>query len=136
MAVLEADASAGERFLLSALNHFDRIHTNPGFQSLMQQEMIRLHRGEDNALSPLVEKVFRPLMEKMQQVIEEGIATGELIPVESSQIMLCGAGRQCLLLSLRTAGADDSGHGPTGTQRSGVPTQRRDSVPGAKPLYR
>ena len=92
MAVLEADASAGERFLLSALNHFDRIHTNPGFQSLMQQEMIRLHRGEANALSPLVEKVFRPLMEKMQQVLEEGIATGELILVDPSQIRYAALG--------------------------------------------
>jgi TetR/AcrR family transcriptional regulator len=92
MAVLEADVSAGERFLLSALNHFDRIHTNPGFQSLMQQEMIRLHRGEANALSPLVEKVFRPLLEKMQQVLEEGIATGELIPVDPSQIRYAALG--------------------------------------------
>jgi hypothetical protein len=28
MAVMEGAASAGERFLWSALNHFDRIHTN------------------------------------------------------------------------------------------------------------
>jgi len=92
MAVLEADASAGERFLLSALHHFDRIHTNPGFQSLMQQEMIRLHRGQQNALSSLVEKVFRPLMERMQEVLEEGIATGELIPVDPSQIRYAALG--------------------------------------------
>jgi TetR/AcrR family transcriptional regulator len=86
MAVLEADVSAGERFLRSALNHFDRIHTNPGFQSLMQQEMIRLHRGEANALSPLVEKVFRPLTERLEQVLEEGIASGELIAADLGQI--------------------------------------------------
>jgi TetR/AcrR family transcriptional regulator len=92
MAVLEADASAGERFVLSVLNHFDRIHTNPGFQSLMQQEMIRLHRGEDNALSPLVEKVFRPLTERMQQVLDEGIASGELIAVDPSQFRYAALG--------------------------------------------
>jgi TetR/AcrR family transcriptional regulator len=92
MAVLEAKASAGARFLLSALNHFDRIHTNPGFQSLMQQEMIRLHRGEANALSPLVENVFRPMMERMQQVLEEGIASGELIPVDPLQICYAALG--------------------------------------------
>jgi TetR/AcrR family transcriptional regulator len=77
---------------LSALNHFDRIHTNPGFQSLMQQEMIRLHRGEDNALTPLVDRVFRPLMERTQQVLEEGIATGELIPVDPAQIRYAALG--------------------------------------------
>jgi TetR/AcrR family transcriptional regulator len=92
MAVLEADASAGERFLLSVLNHFDRIHTNPGFQSLMQQEMVRLHRGEVHALTPLVERVFRPLMERMRQVLEEGIASGELIPVDPSQIRYAALG--------------------------------------------
>jgi TetR/AcrR family transcriptional regulator len=96
MAVLEADASAGERFLMSALNHFDRIHTNPGFQSLMQQEMVRLHRGEANALSSLVEKIFRPLMEKMQQVIEEGIASGELIPADPAQIRYAALGANVL----------------------------------------
>ncbi|MGD0681578.1 MAG: TetR/AcrR family transcriptional regulator [Terracidiphilus sp.] len=92
MAVLETKASAGERFLLSALHHFDRIHTNPGFQSLMQQEMIRLHRGEANALSTLVAKVFRPLMERMQQVLEEGISNGELISVDPSQIRYAALG--------------------------------------------
>jgi TetR/AcrR family transcriptional regulator len=92
MAVLEVDATAGERFLLSVLNHFDRIHTNPGFQSLMQQEMIRLHRGEANALRPLVEKVFRPLMKRIQEVLEEGIAAGELIPGEAAQIRYAALG--------------------------------------------
>ena len=96
MAVLEADASAGERFLMSALNHFDRIHTNPGFQSLMQQEMVRLHRGEANALSPLVEKIFRPLTLKMQQVLEEGIASGELIPADPAQIRYAALGANVL----------------------------------------
>jgi TetR/AcrR family transcriptional regulator len=92
MAVFEADASAGERFLLSALNHFDRIYTKRGFQSLMQQEMIRLHRGEANALTPLIESLFRPLMLRMQQVLEEGIAAGELIRVETTQIRIAALG--------------------------------------------
>ncbi len=92
MAVLEGNSSAGERFLLSALNHFDRIHANPGFQSLMQQEMILLHRGENNALSPLVEKVFRPLMDRTQQVLEEGIASGELVAADPTQIRYAALG--------------------------------------------
>jgi len=43
---MEAGCSAGERLVQFALNHFDRIHSQRAFQSLMQQEMIRLHRGE------------------------------------------------------------------------------------------
>jgi TetR/AcrR family transcriptional regulator len=96
IAALEGNVSAGERFLASALNHFDRIHTNREFQSLMQQEMIRLHRGEANALSPLVEKVFRPLMDRTQQVLEEGIATGELIAADPSQIRYAALGANVL----------------------------------------
>lgn len=92
MAALESGAGAGERFLRSVLNHFDRIHANPGFQSLMQQEMIRLHRGEANALASLAEKVFRPLMERMTQVLDEGIRTGELIPADHKQIRLAALG--------------------------------------------
>jgi TetR/AcrR family transcriptional regulator len=92
MAVLEADASAGERFLQSALNHFDKVHTNRGFQSLMQQEMVRLHRGEANTLTQLVETVFRPLMVKMNAVIGEGISSGELIAVDPAQIRYAAMG--------------------------------------------
>jgi TetR/AcrR family transcriptional regulator len=92
MAVLDADTSAGERFVKSALAHFDRIHTNAGFQSLMQQEMIRLHRGEPNALTPLVETVFKPLMTRTSEVLEEGLASGELIAVDSSQISYSALG--------------------------------------------
>jgi TetR/AcrR family transcriptional regulator len=92
MAVLEAHASAGEKFLQSALNHFDRVHTNRGFQSLMQQEMVRLHRGEANALTQLVETVFRPLTLKMNEVITEGIASGELIDVDPAQIRYAAMG--------------------------------------------
>jgi TetR/AcrR family transcriptional regulator len=92
MAVFEGPASEGEKFLRSVLNHFDRIHTNRGFQSLMQQEMIRLHRGEDNSLSSLVEKVFKPLMEKMQEVLRAGIASGELIAADPMQIHYAATG--------------------------------------------
>ena len=96
MAVLEADASAGERFLRATLEHFDRIHTNWRFQSLMQQEMVRLHRGESDAMTPLVEKVFKPLTMRTLQVLEEGIASGELITADSSQIRTSALGANVL----------------------------------------
>jgi TetR/AcrR family transcriptional regulator len=91
-AVLEADASAGERFLRMVLNHFDRIHSNRAFQSLMQQEMIRLHRGEANALGPIAEKLMRPLWSRVQALVEEGIAAGELIAVDWTQMIYAGLG--------------------------------------------
>ena len=50
MAVFLRDASPGERLLRAALDHFDRILTQREFQSLMQQEMMRLHKGEEGEL--------------------------------------------------------------------------------------
>lgn len=96
LAVLDGPGSPGERFVRSTLEHFDRIHTNWRFQSLMQQEMVRLHRGEAHALSPLVEKVFKPLTAKVQAVIEEGMASGELIAVDDSQLRYAALGANVL----------------------------------------
>src|SRR4051812_25596661 len=45
MAVFLSEGTPGERILRTALNHFDRILGQQEFQSLMQQEMIRLHKG-------------------------------------------------------------------------------------------
>ncbi len=92
MAAMGAECSAGEQLLRFALNHFDRIHSQRAFQSLMQQEMMRLHRGEENALAPLVEKVFRPMMTRLRQVLAEGCASGEQIPVDEMQIMYAALG--------------------------------------------
>jgi len=92
MSLLNGDRSAGERLLRAALNHFDRIYSQPVFQTLMQQEMIRLRKGEANALSPLVDKLFRPMGERMLAAAEEGIGSGELIPVASSHLIYATLG--------------------------------------------
>jgi TetR/AcrR family transcriptional regulator len=92
LAVLESKRSAGERMLQFALNHFDRIHSQRAFQSLMQQELMRLQRGEENALTPLVEKVFRPMMERVSGLLSEGMQSGELIQADGWQIMYASLG--------------------------------------------
>jgi TetR/AcrR family transcriptional regulator len=92
MAAMSSTCSAGERLVQFALNHFDRIHSNRAFQNLMQQEMIRLRRGEENALAPMVDKVFLPMMSRFRQVCAEGSASGELIQVDELQIMYAALG--------------------------------------------
>jgi len=92
MAVFLRDASAGERILRTALDHFDRILTQQEFQSLMQQEMMRLHKGEEGALPLLVKRVFSPLQAVFQSLVREGIASGELIEVDWLQIPLAVLG--------------------------------------------
>jgi TetR/AcrR family transcriptional regulator len=92
LSAMSMECSAGERLVHFALNHFDRIHTRRTFQSLMQQEMIRLHRGEENAVAPLVEKVFRPMMLRFRAALAEGQSTGELIRVDDMQMMYAALG--------------------------------------------
>ncbi len=92
LAVLSKAASPGERVLRAALNHFDRILTQREFQSLMQQEMIRMHRGESSALDVLAELVFRPLFAAFETSVREGIASGELIDVDWLQIPMAAMG--------------------------------------------
>lgn len=92
MRVLALDCSPGERLLFSALQHFDRIYSEPVFQRLMQQEMIRLTKGEPNVISPLIETLFKPMSIKTRAVVEEGIRLGELVPVDSMQIMYAALG--------------------------------------------
>jgi TetR/AcrR family transcriptional regulator len=92
MSVLNRGCSAGERLLRSTLNHFDRIYSQPVFQTLMQQEMIRLRKGETGALSPLVETLFKPMGDRLLLVVEEGIQSGELISVEPTQLIYATLG--------------------------------------------
>ena len=90
--VLGLDCSPGERVLHSALHHFDRIYSEPVFQKLMQQEMIRMTKGESSVLSPMVELHFKPLGERTRAIIEEGIREGELVAVDSMQVMYAALG--------------------------------------------
>jgi len=92
MAVFLRDASPGERLLRAALDHFDRILTQREFQSLMQQEMMRLHKGEEGLLPILVKRVFGPLQAMAQSLVREGMASGELIEVDWMQILLAALG--------------------------------------------
>ncbi len=92
MAVLQNSTSPGERVLQNTLNHFDRILSQTEFQSLMQQEMMRLHKGEPGAMSLLVQRVFAPMLKAYQAVVLEGIESGELIQVDWLQIHLSTLG--------------------------------------------
>ncbi len=92
LAVFLRESTPGERVLRSALEHFDRILTQHEFQGLMQQEMIRLHKGESGALPILVKRVFAPVLTMYQAMVREGIESGELIQADWMQIHLATLG--------------------------------------------
>jgi TetR/AcrR family transcriptional regulator len=87
LAALDSGYSPGERLLRTALNHFDRILTQREFQSLMQQEMVRVRLGESEAMPLLMEKLFKPLIEKLQNTVREGVKAGELCEMDWLQVM-------------------------------------------------
>ena len=87
LAALDPSYSAGERLLRTALNHFDRILTKREFQSLLQQEMVRFHREEGGAPPLVFRGAFKPLMEKMQRAVDEGIKKRELCKVDALQVL-------------------------------------------------
>ena len=92
MAVFTLNASPGERVLRIALDHFDRILSQREFQSLLQQEMVRVHKGEAGAMSTIMKRVFAPVQAMYQSMIREGISSGELIDVDWLQIHLASLG--------------------------------------------
>jgi TetR/AcrR family transcriptional regulator len=95
-AAFDPERSAGDRLLRTALSHFDRVLTQRDFQSLMQQEMVRVRRGESEAMPLLVKNVFKPLMEKLQQAIHEGIESGELCQMDWLQVVYSVLGANVL----------------------------------------
>jgi TetR/AcrR family transcriptional regulator len=92
LAVLQREVSAGERLLRAALDHFDRILAQHEFQSMMQQEMMRHHKGEAGAMPLLVERVFAPLQELYRATLMEGMDSGELIRADWLQVELAALG--------------------------------------------
>jgi TetR/AcrR family transcriptional regulator len=58
----------------------------------MQQEMIRLHKGESGVMPILVKRVFEPVLIMYRSLVREGIESGELIDADWLQIQLSSLG--------------------------------------------
>lgn len=92
LAVLDMKCSAGERFLRFVLQHFDRILSQQGFQALMQQEMVRFRDGQSSAMNILAKKAFEPIFRRADQIVQEGMRSGELCRVDPMQMMYAALG--------------------------------------------
>jgi TetR/AcrR family transcriptional regulator len=96
LAALDPSRSAGDRLLRTALTHFDRILTQRDFQSLMQQEMVRMRRGESESMPALVKNVFKPLLGKLEEAVHEGVKSGELCRMDWLQVVYSVLGANVL----------------------------------------
>ncbi len=92
LAVLDMTCSPGERMLRFALQHFDRILCQQGFQALMQQEMVRFREGRSHAMRIIAKKAFEPMFARARAIVEEGICSGELCAMDWMQMIYSALG--------------------------------------------
>lgn len=92
LAVLELGCTPGERLLRFALQHFDRILFQRGFQALMQQEMVRFHQGRGSAMHVIAKRAFEPMWQRALDLIQEGIRSGELCSADPMQMIYAALG--------------------------------------------
>ena len=92
IAVLDLNCSPGERVLRFALQHFDRIRSQQGFQALMQQEMVRFRTGQSSAMRIIAKKAFEPMWDRTLDLVREGIDSRELCNVDPMQMMYAALG--------------------------------------------
>jgi len=91
--VLKGPGSPGERLLRHFLAHFDHMADAGAFTRLMGHEMLRARAGEPTSVSRITDLAFRPLHMALAALIEEGMASGELRPVDpgATIVALTGA---------------------------------------------
>jgi len=75
--VLARDLPPREKILAYAGAHFDYIASHPLYPRIVQSEMMQAGRGSSRHLERIVKRYFRPLFEKLSDVLREGHAAGE-----------------------------------------------------------
>ena len=85
--VLDSAAPAGQRILGYACEHFDTIARTPHYARLFQSEMTSAGRGVSPHLSRFVNDYSRPLAQRLQNTLAEGIRQGEFRNVDVFQII-------------------------------------------------
>jgi TetR/AcrR family transcriptional regulator len=89
MPMLESALPAGEKLLRFARAHFEYLIHHPNYPRLIQQELSRAgSRGEPSGGFRAISTAhFMPLQRAGMRVVKEGIASGELRPVEGASTL-------------------------------------------------
>lgn len=82
MQVLALDLPPREKILAYAGTHFDYIASHPLYPRITQGEMMRAGRGGSVHLERIIRQYFRPLSVKVEEVLRQGMATGDFRPVD------------------------------------------------------
>jgi TetR/AcrR family transcriptional regulator len=85
--ILDTDRPVGYKILAYALTHFNYVAAHPHYRRLVQHEMMRAGAGQTHHFEKLVQTFFRPLLRRVTEVLEAGVAKGEFRPVEPLQFV-------------------------------------------------
>lgn len=76
--VLDSDLPPRDKVREFVGAHFDFIASHPAYPRMVQREMMRAGRQGSPHIRRIVERYLRPTFGRLQQVIQEGIARGEI----------------------------------------------------------
>lgn len=79
---LEGDLPPGEKVLNYVGAYFDYIAANPRFPRVVQGEWIRSGAERAGQMKKVAQNYFRPIYQKLGEVLRAGIASGEFRPVD------------------------------------------------------
>lgn len=85
--ILDTDRPVGYKVLAYALTHFNYVASHPHYRRLIQHEMMRAGAGQTRHFQKLVKTFFRPLLLRLTEVLETGIAQGEFQRLEPFQFI-------------------------------------------------
>jgi AcrR family transcriptional regulator len=75
--VLDSDLPPRQKMLEYLGAYFDYIAANPRYPRVVQGEWVRSGAKGSAAMQRVARKYFRPIFEKLSEVLQEGIRTGE-----------------------------------------------------------
>jgi TetR/AcrR family transcriptional regulator len=85
--IVDTSKPAGYKMLAYALTHFDHVAAHPHYRRLVQHEMMRAGAGKSVHFPRMVESFFRPLLGRVVEIIEQGVAKGEFRRVQPMHFM-------------------------------------------------
>lgn len=81
--VLDSDLAPREKILAYVGAYFDFIASSPIYPKLMQHEMMRFREGRSQHIDRLIGTYFRPIYQRLGELLQQGIAEGEFRKVDT-----------------------------------------------------
>lgn len=92
LGVLESSLPPRERLLTYAGTHFDYLASRPLLPRLIQREVMRQAGMRQSEIPSLTQRYTRPVFQKIVQLLEEGMASGDFRSMPPMQTALSIAG--------------------------------------------